>query len=606
MAEKTENKAGNVTRESWFDLIPEEERDELKAKQWQTEYRATDDESAIGNLHYGTETERDNLQDKSRQSDMEYVRSDLDLPSDSLPRDATTIHRASTMDSSGVDMVGRAPSVSEHSLSAEALSSGATSSLSVDIPDIAHAGTEAATIADPEVSAAIPEVHRAGVKSTATVASNEGKDLSVETGSPVDHDLASQHTPQSTPEHPGTTAHADGADPINHDPHGVDDAFLTQENSAITLDVLANDSDADGDTLHISAASVQEHHGMVTIRDDATLAFDPGADFDHLAEGETRDVEITYTVDDGHGGTDTATATVTITGTNDGPVAVDDATATTENAAVTINVLANDSDIDSSDSLTVTNASVGNGQGNIAINDDGTLAFDPGADFDHLAVGETQDVAISYTVDDGHGGTDTATATVTVTGTNDAPVITETTPVTVTEESMQGFTGYGQAWEGDVYSVVTQEEMLDHLGITDADSGNFTVSLADAAPAWHGGIQANDSAFTSDTLQAGSNPYDETVIQVTPEFLDNYPNVDAKVGDFYFDHVDFDKLSEGEIAKINFSVQVSDGVTTSEPKDFDITVTGSNDAPTVTGTVELAGDEDTSLSFTAADLLTNA
>ncbi|RUM39103.1 MAG: hypothetical protein DSY57_01615, partial [Desulfobulbus sp.] len=276
MSEKTGNNSGGTLQESWFDLIPEEERDELKAKQWQTEYRATDDESAIGNLHYGTETERDNLQDKSRQPDMEYVRPDLDLPSDSLSNDATTIHRVSTMDASGTDMPDRVPSVSEHSLSAEALSSGDASPLSVDIPDIDHGITKSTAIPDPEVSAAISEVHRAGTKSTATGASNDGKGSPAETGSPVDHDVASRHIPQSIPADSGTAVHADGVDPINHDPQGIDDAFHTQENSAITLDVLANDTDADGDILTVTHASVGDGQGNIAINGDGTLAFDPG------------------------------------------------------------------------------------------------------------------------------------------------------------------------------------------------------------------------------------------------------------------------------------------------------------------------------------------
>ena len=45
--------------------------------------------------------------------------------------------------------------------------------------------------------------------------------------------------------------------------------------------------------------------------------------------------------------------TVTITGTNDGPMATADTGTTTENAAITIDVLANDTDLDASDTLTV-------------------------------------------------------------------------------------------------------------------------------------------------------------------------------------------------------------------------------------------------------------
>ena len=127
------------------------------------------------------------------------------------------------------------------------------------------------------------------------------------------------------------------------------------------------------------------------------MSFDPGSDFDGLAPGATQQVEITYTISDGQGGTDTATVTVTVTGTNDGPVATDDTAATTENASVTIDVLGNDSDVDGG-TLSVTDASVvGAGNGTVTVNPDGTVSFDPGSDFDDLVPGATQQVEITYT-----------------------------------------------------------------------------------------------------------------------------------------------------------------------------------------------------------------
>ena len=60
-------------------------------------------------------------------------------------------------------------------------------------------------------------------------------------------------------------------------------------------------------------------------------------------------------------------------------------------------------------------------------NNDGTFTFDPGADFQDLALGETRDVTFTYTAtDDSGAGNDTSTAatvTVTVTGTNDQPTV---------------------------------------------------------------------------------------------------------------------------------------------------------------------------------------
>ena len=108
---------------------------------------------------------------------------------------------------------------------------------------------------------------------------------------------------------------------------------------------------------------------------------------------------------------------------------------TTENAAVTVDVVENDSDLDATDELSVSAASIGsatNSADDEAVEIDtatvsfsGTeVEFDPGTDFDYLAAGETATVVINYTVtdDDGNPLTDESTLTITVTGTNDAPV----------------------------------------------------------------------------------------------------------------------------------------------------------------------------------------
>ena len=55
---------------------------------------------------------------------------------------------------------------------------------------------------------------------------------------------------------------------------------------------------------------------------------------------------FTYTVSDGNGGTDTATVNVTVNPVNDAPVAADDSATTDEDTPVTVNVVANDTDVE--------------------------------------------------------------------------------------------------------------------------------------------------------------------------------------------------------------------------------------------------------------------
>ncbi len=76
-----------------------------------------------------------------------------------------------------------------------------------------------------------------------------------------------------------------------------------------------------------------------------------------MQEGETATDTFSYTVSDGQGGTDTAMVTITISGLpNDPPVASDDAYETDESMRLIVpapGLLANDSDPDASDVLSV-------------------------------------------------------------------------------------------------------------------------------------------------------------------------------------------------------------------------------------------------------------
>ena len=90
--------------------------------------------------------------------------------------------------------------------------------------------------------------------------------------------------------------------------------------SPITINVLANDTDLDGDTLTVTGVT-DGANGTVTIDDPLTgeVTYTPDPDFDGPEDS------FTYTISDGTG-TDTATVTVTVNPLNDAPDAVDDST----------------------------------------------------------------------------------------------------------------------------------------------------------------------------------------------------------------------------------------------------------------------------------------
>jgi len=212
----------------------------------------------------------------------------------------------------------------------------------------------------------------------------------------------------------------------NDAPIAVADTGTTDENAAITVNVLANDTDVDlSDTHTVDAVSVAAGQGTVAIVANQ-VEWTPGTDFDYLAVGETATVVVDYTMSDNHGAASSSTLTLTVTGSNDGPVANFDTGTTDENAAITVNVLANDTDVDLSDTHTVDAVSVAAGQGTVAIVAN-QVEWTPGTDFDYLAVGETATVVVDYTMSDNHGAASSSTLTLTVTGANDAPVAEDDT-----------------------------------------------------------------------------------------------------------------------------------------------------------------------------------
>jgi hypothetical protein len=142
---------------------------------------------------------------------------------------------------------------------------------------------------------------------------------------------------------------------------------LRLEDTRVTIPVLLNDSDVDGDTLTIT--SVSPTNGTASISG-TNVVFTPATNFVGTAT-------IGYTINDGNGGTATALITVTVTAVNDAPVAVNDFANTVEDVSVTIKPLLNDSDVDG-DTLTITTVSPTNGTASIS----GTnVVFTPATNF---------------------------------------------------------------------------------------------------------------------------------------------------------------------------------------------------------------------------------
>jgi len=203
---------------------------------------------------------------------------------------------------------------------------------------------------------------------------------------------------------------------VNYPPAASNDNDTTPENTPVTISVLGNDGDIDGDTITITNVSATSNGGSATISGN-NIIYTP-------ANGFVGTDTFTYTINDGNGNSVTATVTVVVTAVNKDPIAVDDSASTPLNTSVTINVAANDTDPDGT--ATCVNNIVSNpSNGVVSISGSTDLVYTPNAGF-------TGTDTFVYTACDANGGTDTATVTVTVGMANQPPVAwnnSATTPV---------------------------------------------------------------------------------------------------------------------------------------------------------------------------------
>ena len=101
---------------------------------------------------------------------------------------------------------------------------------------------------------------------------------------------------------------------VNEAPEAADDEVVTPEDRAVTVDVLANDTDPEGDRLHVRSVTAAAH-GAVRLVSGGVVIYTPERDF-HGADS------FTYVASDGRGLRDTATVAVTVLPVNDAPTAI--------------------------------------------------------------------------------------------------------------------------------------------------------------------------------------------------------------------------------------------------------------------------------------------
>ncbi|HGF4915048.1 TPA: tandem-95 repeat protein, partial [Vibrio parahaemolyticus] len=366
--------------------------------------------------------------------------------------------------------------------------------------------------------------------------------------------------------------------PINDAPNAENDVITTEEDTVVTIDVLVNDSDVEGDALSIQSASVPSEQGSVDIVD-GKLVFTPAENFN----GEAT---ITYIVTDGDL-TDEAKVTVTVTPVNDSPVAVDDTTSIQEDTAVTIDVLPNDSDVDG-DKLSIESASVPKEQGTVEVVD-GKLVFTPAENFNG-------DAEITYTVTDGEL-TDEAKVTVTVNPVNDAPTIKVDAVESITEDAVNTDTVVATL---TVRDTDTPEDQLT-VSLENNSNGYF-VLVGNEVKLTQAGVDAvnNDelnlkdltiSASVSDGVNPTANGSDSLIVNR----VNDAPTVENAIADqvlsedFATYTIDLNDAFKDSDSALNFSVFGNSNVL----------VSIENGIATISPTADWNGSE--TLTFTATD-----
>ena len=266
---------------------------------------------------------------------------------------------------------------------------------------------------------------------------------------------------------------------VNDAPVAKADTLGTDENTVVSANVVANDTDADFDALSVQSFTQGDHGGVSFAGPVAT--YTPTLDFSGTDT-------FTYTINDGNGATSTATVTVFVGLDNDPPVAVDDTATVAEETATTISVLGNDSDIDGNP-IEVT-AVTAPEHGSISLVT-GVVTYTPADNY----FGPD---GFDYVINDGFGGTDIGHVTINVTNVNDAPVAVNDTiataedtfatiNVTLNDTDLDGDTleieAFTQPAHGSVVFSATEARYTPALDYNGPDSFTYKVNDGDGGTA---------------------------------------------------------------------------------------------------------------------------
>ncbi|MGE3277967.1 MAG: Ig-like domain-containing protein [Vicinamibacterales bacterium] len=287
---------------------------------------------------------------------------------------------------------------------------------------------------------------------------------------------------------------------MNGPPVASDDAVTINEDTQVNVNVLANDTDPDGDLLTVAIATPPQH-GVAGPASGRRISYMPSANYNGSDS-------LTYVIEDPHGGTSTGTIAVTILPVNDAPLAVTDNFSTPEETPIAVPVstlLANDTDVEGDE---ISWVSAGGSISGTVLVTDGILSFSPHPDF-------TGTAAFNYTITDGQL-LSIGTVYVNVTPVNDPPVAVADTATTPEDTALTIAPATLLANDSDVDG--------DALSLTAVGGGvNGTVALVSGQVVFTPAADFNGTASFGYTISDGNGETASATVTVTVTAVNDPP-----------------------------------------------------------------------------------
>ncbi len=260
--------------------------------------------------------------------------------------------------------------------------------------------------------------------------------------------------------------------------------------------------------------------GLLTNHDDGTFSFDTDGDYAFLGEGESLDVEFTYTVQDLAGQTDAASVMITVEGENDAPVTVASSWTISEDFTFSSGGVTG-FDPDDNDSITFI---IVDGPSHAAFFEFdpvlSTFIYTPEADFNGVD-------SFTFKTNDGRLDSNISTATINITPVNDAAMITGLAEGTIIEDAVPNTV----SGDLDATDVDNTDDLFLVVAIGAATLNGYGTYAVDATGVWtytlDNGNTAVNALNPTETLSDSFTVYTEDgtarTVDITIEGVNDAP-----------------------------------------------------------------------------------